>query len=155
MSCMSCMHACALSWHPQLSLASPAEYGMIIILERLCISPTEAICQGDKLYILQIYLPDWVRQLVTSPLPDLPINQSTAAMQLSTNKVCIIFRLVLVIGSLLSMVTPYRQETLLLVTKQRMILSCLNGSFLTRWDVINIKPSWHLKICRVICEISQ
>jgi hypothetical protein len=43
---MSCTHACALSWHLQLSLASPAEDGMTIILERLCISPTEAIRQG-------------------------------------------------------------------------------------------------------------
>ena len=51
MSCMSCTHACTLSWHLQLSLASPAEYGMTIILERLCISPTEAIHQGDKPYM--------------------------------------------------------------------------------------------------------
>jgi len=34
---MSRTHACALSWHLQLSLASPAESGMTIILERLCI----------------------------------------------------------------------------------------------------------------------
>jgi hypothetical protein len=32
-------------------LASAAETGMIIILERLCISPTEAIHQGDKPYM--------------------------------------------------------------------------------------------------------
>ena len=32
-------------------LASPAEDEMTIILERLCISPTEAICQGDKPYM--------------------------------------------------------------------------------------------------------
>jgi len=51
MSCMSCTHACALSWHLQLSLASPAEDEMTIILERLCISPTEAIRQGDKPYM--------------------------------------------------------------------------------------------------------
>jgi hypothetical protein len=51
MSCMSCSHACALSWHLQLSLASPAQYGMTIILERLCISPTEAIRQGDNPYL--------------------------------------------------------------------------------------------------------
>ena len=37
MSCMSRTHACALSWHLQLSLSSPAESGMTIILERLCI----------------------------------------------------------------------------------------------------------------------
>jgi hypothetical protein len=49
---MSCTHACALSWHLQLmSLASPAESGMTIILERLCISPTEAIRQGDRPYM--------------------------------------------------------------------------------------------------------
>ena len=48
---MSCTHASALSWHLQLSLASPAEPGMTIILERLCISPTEAIRQGDKPYM--------------------------------------------------------------------------------------------------------
>jgi hypothetical protein len=54
MSCMSCTHACALSWHLQLmSLASPAESGMTIILERLCISPTEAIRQGDRPYMQQ------------------------------------------------------------------------------------------------------
>jgi len=34
---MSRTHACALSWHLKLSLASPAESGMTIILERLCI----------------------------------------------------------------------------------------------------------------------
>jgi len=34
-------------------LASPAESGMTIILERLCISPTEAIRQGDKPYMQQ------------------------------------------------------------------------------------------------------
>jgi hypothetical protein len=32
-------------------LASPAESGMTIILERLCIRPTEAIRQGDKPYM--------------------------------------------------------------------------------------------------------
>jgi len=32
-------------------LASPAEPGMTIILERLCLSPTEAIYQGDKQYM--------------------------------------------------------------------------------------------------------
>jgi len=32
-------------------LASPAESGMTIILERLCISPTEAIRQGDRAYM--------------------------------------------------------------------------------------------------------
>ena len=32
-------------------LASPAESGLTIILERLCISPTEAIRQGDKPYM--------------------------------------------------------------------------------------------------------
>jgi hypothetical protein len=32
-------------------LASPAESGMTIILERLCISPAEAIRQGDKPYM--------------------------------------------------------------------------------------------------------
>jgi hypothetical protein len=51
---MSCTHVCALSWHLQLSLPSTAEYGMTIILERLCISPTEAIRQGDKPYMQQV-----------------------------------------------------------------------------------------------------
>jgi hypothetical protein len=51
---MSCTHACALSWHLQLmSLASPAESGTTIILERLYISPTEAIRQGDRPYMQQ------------------------------------------------------------------------------------------------------
>ena len=50
------MHACALSWRLQLSLASLAEYGMTIILERLCIIPTEAICQGDEPYMQQHWL---------------------------------------------------------------------------------------------------
>jgi len=40
-------------WHPQLSLASPAESGMTIILQKLYISPTEAICQGDEQYMQQ------------------------------------------------------------------------------------------------------
>ena len=48
---MSCMHACALSWHLPLRLASPAESGMTIILERLCISPTEDIHQGDNPFL--------------------------------------------------------------------------------------------------------
>jgi len=34
-------------------LASPAESEMTLILERLCISPAEAICQGDKPYMQQ------------------------------------------------------------------------------------------------------
>jgi hypothetical protein len=34
-------------------LASPAESEMTIILEKLCISPTEAIRQGDKPYMQQ------------------------------------------------------------------------------------------------------
>ena len=38
-------------WHLQLSLAFPAEPRMTIILERVCIRPTEAIRQGDKPYI--------------------------------------------------------------------------------------------------------
>jgi hypothetical protein len=38
-------------WHLQLRKASPAEDGITIILERLCISPTEAIRQGDKPYM--------------------------------------------------------------------------------------------------------
>jgi len=60
MSCMSCTHAYALSSYLQLSLASPAEYGMNIILERLCISPTEAIRQGDKPYMQQC----WRKQIL-------------------------------------------------------------------------------------------
>jgi len=51
---MSCMSVCALSWHLQLGLASPAESGMTMVLETLCISPTEAIRQGDKPYMQQI-----------------------------------------------------------------------------------------------------
>jgi len=50
--CLECLvrmhaHSAGISswvWHLQLS------YGMTIILERICISPTEAICQGDKQY---------------------------------------------------------------------------------------------------------
>jgi hypothetical protein len=48
---MSCIHACLLSWHLQLSLTSPAEFERTIILEILPISPTEAIRQGDKPYM--------------------------------------------------------------------------------------------------------
>jgi len=51
---MSCTHACALSWHLQLSLASPAESEMTIISERLCISPTEAIRQRDRAHMQQL-----------------------------------------------------------------------------------------------------
>jgi hypothetical protein len=36
-------------------LASPAEAGNTIIIERLCISRTEAICQGDKPYMQQCW----------------------------------------------------------------------------------------------------
>ena len=51
---MCSMHACAPCWHVQrMSLASPAESGMTIILERSCISPTEAICQRDRPYMKQ------------------------------------------------------------------------------------------------------
>jgi len=36
-------------------VASPAKYGMSIILEGLCISPTEVIRQGDEPYMQQPY----------------------------------------------------------------------------------------------------
>jgi len=59
---MSRTHACALSWHLQLSLASPAESGMTIILERLCIIQLKPyareinhICnnsQVEKIYLM-------------------------------------------------------------------------------------------------------
>jgi len=69
--CLVCLihihaHSAGISswvWHLQLS------YGMTIILERLCISPTEAICQGNKPYMQQdlrlkseweFVIPNWV-----------------------------------------------------------------------------------------------
>lgn len=102
-----------------------------------------------------LYFPDWSTKLVTSPLCNLRINRSTSVIELSTNKVWTISRSVLVVQSQSSLFTTYQQETLILVAEQTTILSCSNGSFLTRWDVINIKPPCLLKICRVIREISQ
>jgi hypothetical protein len=91
-----------------------------------------------------------VHQLVTSPLLDFCINGSMTASRLSMNKIYIIFRSVLVVGSLLAMITSYRQETLFLVVEQMTIHPYSNGLFLMWWDVVNIKPPWHLKICKVI-----
>jgi len=56
------LYACL---HTQL--ASPAEYGMTIILERLCISPTEAIRQGDKPYMQQKTLKKPIQNLTDHP----------------------------------------------------------------------------------------
>jgi hypothetical protein len=55
----------------------------------------------------------------------------------------------------LSIVTPYLQETLSVVTEQTTLQSRSNGSFLVRCDEVNTKPPWQLEICRVIYEISQ
>jgi len=91
-----------------------------------------------------------VHQLVTSPLPDRCINRSTTAIRPSTSQMCIIFRSVIVIGPQLTIVTPYRQETIFVVAEQTTVYSCFNGSFHERWGVINITPLSHLDICRVI-----
>jgi len=74
-----------------------------------------------------------VHLLVISPLPCLHINRPTmAAIELSANKMCITLKSVLVVGYLSSMVIPYRQETLFLVTEQTTIHSCSSGVFLGR-----------------------
>jgi len=90
-----------------------------------------------------------VHQLVTSPVTDLYISRSTTAIRPTANTMCIILGSIMVIGSLLSMVTPYRQETLLLVADQTSIHSCPNGLFLGRWGVVSTRALWHLEICRV------
>jgi len=95
-----------------------------------------------------------VHQLLTSPSLDLHSNRSMSAIRRSAGKMCIIFRLVLVVGSRLPMVTSYRQETIFLVAKQMTILASSHHSIHLRWDVVNTKPLQHLEICRVIKEIS-
>jgi len=96
-----------------------------------------------------------VHQIVTSPLPDHHINRSITAIRPTTRKMCIILRSVMVVGSLFSIVTPYRLETLFVVTEETSIRSCSNGSLPMRWHVVNIIPPSYLMICRVIYEISQ
>jgi len=97
----------------------------------------------------------FVHLLVISPLPDLCINWSMTTVKPSANIMCIIFGSVRVTTSLFSMVTPHQQESIFLVADQTTIQSCRDGSFLGRWGVINIRLPWHLKICRVIWEISH
>jgi hypothetical protein len=65
--------------------------------------------------------------MVISSLPVLPNNRPTTAIKLNANKMCIIFKSVLVVWSLLSKVIPYRQETLILDAEQMTILSRSNG----------------------------
>ena len=160
--CLVRMHAHSAgisSWVCHLQLG----YGMTIILERLCISPTEAIHQGDKPYMQQILDPKsqtitrisildlpsrFVHLLVISPLLDICIKWSTTTVKQSMNMMCISCRSVLVATSLFLMVTFYQQESLFLVANQLTIYSCSNGTFLGRWDVVNIRPAWHLEICR-------
>ena len=61
--------------------------------------------------ICVLHLPSrLVHQLVTSPLPDLHINGPIAAIKPLANKMCMIFRLVLVVVSVLSMVSSCWQE---------------------------------------------
>jgi len=52
-------------------LASSAESGMTIILERFCISPTEAIHQGDKQY-MQHVPPSDIEGAQSSQINNLP-----------------------------------------------------------------------------------
>jgi len=90
-----------------------------------------------------------------SSLPYLHINRPTTVIESSAIKIVYIFMPVLVVWFLLSMAIPYRQETLFLDAEQMTILSYSNGLVLGRWGVVNIKPFWHLEMCRVISEISQ
>ena len=57
----------------------------------------------------------------------------------NASKMCIIFGSRVVVGSPVSMVTPYRQETLFLVANQLAIHSCYNGFFIGRWGVVKIR----------------
>jgi len=70
-----------------------------------------------------------VYQFVTSPLPDLHIDRSTTAIWPTAKKMCIIFGSMMVVGYLLLVVTPYRQETLFLVADQTTIHSRSSGLF--------------------------
>jgi len=85
-------------------------------------------------------------QLVTSALPNLHINWSTTAIRPSASKMYNIFWWVMVAGYQLSMVTPYRQETLFVVAEETTIYSCSNGWFQDKWGVINIRGLTHLEI---------
>jgi len=71
----------------------------------------------------------FVNQSVISPLADLYIHWSMTTIKPSASKMYLIFRLIMVVGSLLSMVTTYRQGTFFLVTEQMKIHSCFNGLF--------------------------
>jgi len=74
----------------------------------------------------------YVYRLVTLILPDVHIIGSMTANSPSPSKMYIMFRLVMVTGYLLLMVTPYWQEFIFLTANQITIHSCSNGSFLTR-----------------------
>jgi hypothetical protein len=63
---------------------------------------------------------------------------------------CIILKSVMVVGSQLTLVTPYQQETLIQVADEMTILSYSSGLFLIRGGVVNIKLLQHFEISRVI-----
>jgi len=111
----------------------------IILLRLWCYRYTSRIIQDHS--IIQIWILNqmswvitgitlldqpsgFVHLLVISPLPDLHTNWSTTAIMPSADRMCIIFRSVLVVESLLSMVIAYRQETLFIVAEQTTILTC-------------------------------
>jgi len=118
-----------------------------ILLRLWCHRYTSGIIQDHS--IIQIWILDpkswvitpisllnqpsgFVHLLVIFPLPYLRTNWSMTAIKPSTYRMCIIFRLVLVVGSVLSMVIAYRQETLFVVAEQTTILWCPIVSSL--WD---------------------
>jgi len=93
--------------------------------------------------------------LFISPFPNLCINDPWWQLSQSSNKMCIIFGLAMIVGSLFSMVTPHQQESLFMVVNQMTIHSWCDGLFLRRWGVVTIRLPWHLEICWVIWAISQ
>ena len=151
-------------------LAAPPMAIPITMLHLWCYRYTSEIIRDNSIIQIWILHPNtWsitsisklnqssgsVHLLVMSSLPYLHINRPMTVIELSTIKIVCILIPVLVVWSLLSMDILYRQETLFLDAEQMTSLSCSPGFVLGRWGVVNIKRLWHLKIGRVIYEISQ
>ena len=96
-------------------------------------------------------LPPWLyHKSVRAQFPDLVINRSKTMVRPGDSMMWIIFRSVLVIQSLWSMVSDFHRVTFLLVADQMAIKLGWNGLLLVRWDVVHFKPPWHLEICSVM-----